>query len=288
MRVLVPAVSTLAVVTATSALAADVTISVQEQFPEEYFEGNKAAGYIDLHYGFANLQTEADLPDLDWRSAGIAGRANLPFSPGSGLNLQIDGTADRLLYVQGNSAGSTPIEATGHLSYRNPDRFALGAFGSYGRADPYELYGGGVEGQLFWNRVTLYGQGGYRHVDQPNNFVNEWYVRGVGRWFPTDNTRIEGEIGYAWYDPDKGTGNDDTFWSVSAEYRFDHMPIGIYGQYRGDYLRPTEEGKSVPLTINTFLFGIRGYLGSDSLFDNDRRGASFDEQRLEQFLFIGI
>lgn len=59
------AASALALSASIPALAADVYVPVQGQFPEEYFEGNKAAGYIDLHYGFLWPYSGGREDDLD-------------------------------------------------------------------------------------------------------------------------------------------------------------------------------------------------------------------------------
>jgi hypothetical protein len=273
MRTLLLTASTLAITTAVPALSADIYVPVAEQFPEAYFDGNKAAGYVDLHYGF--IWSDGDRRvDQELRTAGIAGRGNLPFKKGSMFNLQLDGTADTLFTTgDGKRLTATPIEAIAHLYVRDPSRYAVGAFGSYGILEGYDIWGGGLEGQLFLNRVTLYGQGGYRTFDNASNYnLNEWYVRAIGRWFPTDNFRLEGEVGYAQFSADSSDPVDNLFWLATAEYRFDHMPLGVYAQYRGDNFS-FDEGST---TSNAAILGVRAYLGSDSQFDNDRRGASFD------------
>jgi hypothetical protein len=115
---------------------------------------------------------------------------------------------------------------------------------------------------------------GYRGIDFDSGNRTQWYVRGVGRYFPTDNIRLEGEIGFAQDGFDgSGTTIDTLFWSATAEYRFDHMPLGIYAQYRGANFQVES---NLLNNVNMAVLGVRAHLGSDSLFDNDRRGASFD------------
>jgi opacity protein-like surface antigen len=283
MRLLVTVASAFAI--AGPALAADVYVPVAEQFPEAYFEGNKAAGYIGVHYGFAWLNYAEDRENISRPTEvnlfGVAGRGNLPFAPNSMFNLQIDGTADTV-FTSGRSFG-TPIEATGHLYYRDPQRFSAGAFGTYGVAEGNNIWGGGLEGQYFFDRVTAYAQGGYRTIDAGVG-NNEWYVRGIGRWFPTDNLRLEGEIGYAWLsiedNPTDRTLNT-LFWTATAEYRFDHMPLGVFAQYRGASYYHDQAPALFPNAYNAAVFGVRAHLGSDNLIDNDRRGASYDTRPLD-------
>jgi hypothetical protein len=199
------------------------------------------------------------------------------------FNLQIDGTADTVFVSGKGRAFGTPIEATGHLYYRDPERFSAGAFGTYGIVEGYNIWCGGLEGQYFFDRVTAYAQGGYRTIDTGVG-NNEWYVRGIGRWFPTDNLRLEGEIGYAWLsiedNPTDRTLNT-LFWTATAEYRFDHMPLGVFAQYRGATYYHDEAPALFPNAYNAAVFGVRAHLGSDSLIDNDRRGASYDTRPLD-------
>jgi hypothetical protein len=103
----------------------------------------------------------------------------------------------------------------GHANWRNSQSGLLGVFGAVGDAagnrNTNGFFGnstgvrhalGGLEGQVYWNSLTLYGQAGY---DRTFNFgnsatisdVHAWFARATARYFILPNFMIEGTGQYS-------------------------------------------------------------------------------------------
>jgi hypothetical protein len=195
----------------------------------------------------------------------------------------------------------------GHANYRNSQAGLIGVFGAIGDAsgnrNTSSLFGnsngvrhalGGFEGQYYWNALTLYGQAGYdASLDMGNssfvNSVHAWFVRGTARYFFMPNFMVEGTgqysngaLGFSSFGnsvtPD--TGFDMWRVSLKAEWRPDTMPFSIFGKYeynQTNYSQNTMNfSPSERVSENRLMAGIRLYLGQNTLFANDRTGATLD------------
>jgi hypothetical protein len=192
----------------------------------------------------------------------------------------------------------------GHANYRNSQTGLIGVFGAIGDASGNQNTGpffgsstgvrhalGGLEGQYYWNALTLYGQVGYdASLDIGNNsFVDDvhaWFVRGTARYFFMPNFMVEGTGQYS-----KGalgfssSFNSDTgfdMWraSLKAEWRPDTMPFSIFGKYEYNQTNYAQNAinlsPSERVSENRVMAGIRLYLGQNTLLGNDRTGATLD------------
>lgn len=221
------------------------------------------SGYLGFNYSWV------DYNDQNFNSIGGHGRATAPVG-NSGSHVQLDGSFDHF-----DDNGSLDMQDfTVHGFWRNP-MYAAGAFGGYNQYevgnDSLESLYLGVEGQYYFDRVTLYGQVSYDRIDFGALDGDQYYGRLVGRYFATDNIKIEGEVGLGRLLTSLNDVDEITVGAL-AEYRFDQWPVGLFGGY---YLTHFEVGP-FDYEFHDFRIGGRIYFGSDSLFDNDRNGTSFD------------
>lgn len=220
-------------------------------------------------------------------------RRRRSFSPAVG------GQADLLLnYVDADfdSWGAytrTEIDGAGHLFHREPDRFLLGVIGQIGKtssdyADMDYTEGDthgflGLEGQAFAGMTTLYGQAGFVHSAAENSDdyyvgaeADGWFATGEVRYFLDPNFRIDlhGGLSQLTSSPE---GQNDVSHNLTVgagvEYRLAGMPISLFGAV--DFQRTTYDfWPDNDLTTERALVGIRFNLGTETLLERDRSGAS--------------
>ena len=253
------------------------------------------SGYMGLYIG--TTWFNQNLPDYGARSEafvfGGEGRVNYWISPT--LSVQMDAEAEVTTAINNPPYDSTTDNDGrvhgvfgGHLAMRNPASHAIAVFGGLSAANNLYHWGGsgegqmvhgliGLEGQLYFNQFTLYGQGGYAgritgsDTTEPEHL---WFIRGVGRYFYTPNDKIQAEVGYAAgpaYNCSGCATNSITNWGVLYEHRFD-SPFSVYAEYAGFSM----DGDSARATEHMVMVGIKAYVNQGTLLANDRNGATFD------------
>lgn len=177
-----------------------------------------------------------------------------------------------------------------HGSWRDPSRGLIGAFGGMGSDDSgftffslrqdYRFIGG--EAQFYLDDFTLYGQGGYVNVANSGfgGLDDGFFARGVVRYFPTRDSRIQLEGTYMNLDYSVASSGDMEAFSVKARYDFllTGMPVigdtPIYLGYRGTF-----RDNCVPigedLDDHTIMIGTSYSFSGDRL-TVDRQGATLD------------
>ena len=252
------------------------------------------SGYLELYTGGAwNNESESDGTENSraWVLGG-AGRVNYWWSPNASVQFDVQG--DGANYT-GQTSGPSRFSAqsyliAAHASWRD-QRGLIGVFAGAGDASPDELmpaavrHGiGGVEGQLYWNAFTLYGQAGYDTTigglsSGPGTLdtVWAWFVRGTARYYATPNLRLEGTLFYANGSHDftvgaPNVGFDTLLWRGKVEYKFDMSPFAIFGTYQGTRTSFTPER----VYDHRVLAGLRIYFGDQTLRGNDTSGATLD------------
>jgi len=210
------------------------------------------------------------------------------------LNLQADFSAEGTLDEK--SADDTYQHSYGgglHIGWRDPELGIFGAFGSMGYfeindangRDPDTVaWGAGLEGQVFFDSATFYLQAGYldRQTISSGGDIdalkNAGFARAVGRYFCTDNCKLEAEVSYAQgkMDPDV----DKVWilgWGAEAEFRPRGWPVSGFLMYTG--ARYDQEDDWDVLYEHRVGIGVRVYFGQESLQANDRNGVSLDLPR---------
>lgn len=193
---------------------------------------------------------------FDFDVTGVGGAIYHGFDNGFGLQGEIQyheldfGIAD---------AQTTRFSA--HGLYRT-ESWAAGALIGTTDLDGTQFDHWGVEGALYFDRWTL--QGSYISGDLPSATIDRFNV--AGRYFVTDNFSLGGGVAFG--------SADDFDWNsydLNAEYRFGGAPIAIFAGYnRGDFEDADDDTDSV-------RFGLRWDIGTGSLIERDRQGASFND-----------
>jgi len=210
------------------------------------------------------------------------------------LNLQADFSAEGRLDER--SADDTYRHSYGgglHVGWRNPERGSFGAFGGVGKLeinnahgkDPDTVaWGVGLEGQVFFEPSTLYLQAGYLDRESISSggdidaLKNAGFARAVGRYFCSDNCKLEAEVSYAQgkMDPDE----DRVWilgWGADAEFRPGGWPVSGFLGYTG--ARYDQDDDDDVLYEHRVGIGVRVYFGQESLEANDRNGVSLELPR---------
>ena len=244
------------------------------------------SGLMNISAGAFSYEGTDDSTDTTDAIISGFGAVNIPL--GDSFSAQLDAFGETVL-VRGDDvdAYSDMFGIGGHLSWRNYDSGLVGLFGGLGEGSPTdeEPWNGGwvgIEAQAYLGDFTLYGQAAWLLIsssdDDEEGFDRDSFlVRGVGRYFVTDDAKIEAEVSYM-EGGDVIDGDDDGKaweWGVNGMLRLsEQMPIYGTLAYRGaDYDATTEddEGESHSLMAGvTFLFG------GSSLKENDRMGATLD------------
>ena len=171
-----------------------------------------------------------------------------------------------------------------HGSWRDPSRGLFGAFGGMGSLDSSVQFGSfrqdhrfvGGEAQIYIDNITLYGQGGY--IETANDIFgldDGFFARGVVRYFPTSDSRIQLEGTYLNMDYINATFGDMEAFSVKARYDFllAGMPVvgdtPVYVGYRGTFRDNCAFGED--LDDHTIMVGTSYSFSGDRL-TVDRQG----------------
>lgn len=203
-------------------------------------------------------------------------------------------------------------DIAGHVFWRN-DGFLIGAFGQYGltSADLFESVGldvdrvyAGAEAQAYWGNFTLYAQAGYQSADlgfgglgAGLDEVDGFFVNAEARYFVTDNWKAFLKGGYNTASLDVEALDFeldfDTFTvGGGTEYRFDNSPISVFAN--AEYINSetdgltdfglAEEGEFDSVKV---MAGLKLNLGTQTLIERDRSGASLDPVKDTLFNNIG-
>jgi len=175
-----------------------------------------------------------------------------------------------------------------HASWRDPSRGLFGAFGGMGSDDSSTGFGSlrqdyrfvGGEAQFYIDNITLYGQGGF--VETSNDFFgleDGFFARGVVRYFPTSDSRIQLEGTYINMDYNFALSGEMEAFAVKARYDFvlAGMPVigdtPIYLGYRGTFRDNCAFEQD--LDDHTIMVGTSYSFSGDRL-TVDRQGATLD------------
>lgn len=199
------------------------------------------------------------------------------------------------------------LSGAGHLAYRDPEAFAAGVFGALQSASyfypeydetyavPYGILG--VEGQVYTDTLTFYGQAGIGFDLDPapdpvaqltRDYGQFAYVRGVLRYFPTDNVKLSveglygvGSIRYGEFMEGEADA-DVTITSVKlgADYRPDDSDLSYFVSYQGTLLNTAIATDSRSSLEHRLLAGVKFDIGAETLKQRDREGVTWDVPQL--------
>ncbi len=234
--------------------------------------GLLTAGSVSAGLGNRDCKNNVGIDCMDHFAYDLRGRVSIPF--GNSFSVQADAKYEGYAGADDEDNQVTSASVFGlHASYRNPDRFLLGAFGAYSFSEPgiFDTASGflyGAEGQYYFDRVTLYGQIGAADIsnDSYGSFDDSFW--GVGlRYFWKDDILLEA----TWLE---GGPKDTREWSVQSKMRLmNQQPLYGFFQYiRSDYF--SETAPDAAGRDHTIWIGLTWEFGTPSLYANDRRGAT--------------
>ena len=212
---------------------------------------------------------------------------NIPVGVKYSLQFDLGGLATFTDRNEGEDNLQTYYYTAAHLAYRNPHSHAVGVFGLAGSVNGGENENAliglvGLEAQKYIRNVTLYGQFGFFVADDETEndvMTDAWFIRGVARYFPSQNARFQAEISYA--DGEENDATESELTALSWGVRYDRQlanssyPISWFIAYDGYKGEENEEGNN-ELVTHAGRIGLTFRFGTDSLIENDRRGATFD------------
>ncbi len=173
-------------------------------------------------------------------SLGGTGSLTVPLGHAFGFQLDV-GVVDR---EHDTLDDATVYRGAAHLFWRDPSKGLIGLFGDYIHFDLYEgfdVYAGGVEAAVYFDRLTLHGVVGVTEGD----FVDsEFFSRARLTFYPTDDLSIH--VGHAY-------AHDEHRMLFGAEWGF----AGRAGAATSLFLQGdlAEDGDT------SMLAGLRLYLG---------------------------
>jgi hypothetical protein len=199
-------------------------------------------------------------------------------------DLQVDSTDD----TSGNDRHEDGWLTGVHFSHYNQDGLfgIMGAFAE-GESDNGEATQGfllGTEGQLYLGQSTLYLQAGYFDAEsqvgeEEDAFHDAFFVRGVGRYFLSPDTRLQAEVSGAWGEQDANDKDMDIYgWGLRADHKFTEV-IGAFAAYDGAYYENFDFGAGNDegnYTEHQARVGVSFQLWRPTLLSIDRSGPTLD------------
>jgi hypothetical protein len=165
-----------------------------------------------------------------------------------------------------------------HLYWRDPGRLAVGGFAGYSALTIFtnqhgRMWTAGGEVQAYLDNLTLYGQvaGFSSSASSGWLYFDGFFIRGTARAFVRPNLRLQ--LDTQWSRLNNTDRIDILTLMGTAEYRFQDCFLSAFASVRWDRADPVSNQR---YDTTRFMLGIRGYFGSGSLLDNDRRGAPMD------------
>lgn len=242
-------------------------------------------GSVGADIGVRHIQNSDDGDSGSYLAYGANGKFSFPVW--RGFSLQLDADYEKYNVPEYNVEMQKSV--TLHASYRNPDQYLVGMFGGYakGKADNEDAVSGdfyGIEAQYHLNRVTLYGQIATAEVDNyddSDNIFEGKYYTVAARYFPSDDVmlQIAYELGESPDDfEDDGDRGRITSFSASGEMKLlEALPIYGAVTLAVNDIQANDEDDGDETVL---MFGVKYYFGAQSLFANNRRGATLDSSLL--------
>lgn len=212
------------------------------------------SGYVGAAYSRAEVDTGLGDDDAD----GYAIEGAWAFQATPSLGVQVDAG-----FSDADGSDNEAYGITGHVNARN-DKYLVGGFLGLADVGNETVWSAGVEGEKYFNNVTVAGAFGYANADDSDADI--WGVDGQVRYFLSDNFRIQGALGWAKVE---AGAFDDNVWSagVGGEYQFAALPVSVHAGYSHS------EFNDANISSDAFTVGVRYNFGG-TLKDRDRTGAS--------------
>lgn len=216
----------------------------------------QASGHVGARFG--NVEVDAGGISGDDNLLGVDGAVAFP--AGSGMLFQLDGA-----FLSADEADVETLLGSAHFGVRN-DTWAAGGYVGLtdNDADNGVFYGG--EFVYYMPQLSLSAGVGAGSFDDSDTDL--FGVSGEGRYFVSDNFRIDGRLGIL--NIDDGVAEDDGFqYGVGAEWKPDSFPVSFFAG--ADFANFDDSD----VDITMLQIGVRFDFGNGTLKARDRNGPAF-------------
>jgi len=220
--------------------------------------GSGLLGYVGAEYSKARLDPCTPSPRIETWTGEAA--VSSPFMRGLGIQADI-----KAAHYNGPFGDDWITSPTLHLYQRNTYG-SLGGFMGVSNTGDTTLYGAGIEGQVNMASATLYGTLGFGRLNDTVD-SNLFAGRVEGRYFLTENLRVDASIGYLRQSA-AGASSKAIVTALGAEYQFGAFPGSINIGYRH------ADAQSSNVESDTLRVGMRWSFNGGSLAERDRLGPS--------------
>lgn len=245
------------------------------------------AADIESAFGWSFINdNNSSLDDDSHAVSSGAARVSIPLRDTFAMQLDMEGAAGFSDRNNGEDNFQSYFAGGWHFAWRDPMQGTFGAFLGSGSANGGDdanatFFLAGLEAQRYFGNLTLYGQVGGLWADDERThdvITDAWFVRGVARYFMTPNSRLQLQLAYASGSENNGIGDIQALsWGVRFDRQVEGRPFYWFLAYDGMFAEnDSGGGYSEDVTDHTFRIGGRYLFGAPSLFDNDRRGVTFD------------
>lgn len=170
---------------------------------------------------------------------------------------------------------SSATDIAGHLYFRDSE-WLLGGFVqkrkftlSNNNSETYERFQG-IEGQLYRENTTLYGQLGNEKWSILGSDINGHFVAAKLTYFLNDNLNVSGGIDLVRENQNGYTYNQNNY-KIDVEGRMTNSPLGFFAGYMHI---DEKDNFSWNVSTNMFMVGAKLNFGKSTLRSSGREGAS--------------
>lgn len=235
--------------------------------------------------GVVHLETEGEGDGSTASGLGLEAGASgaYQFSPNFGLQGDLVFKYGDFATDEEFSLVDSRFDGALHAFYRD-DAFLFGAFGQLGRSTLaiYEGMGitmdrgyAGLEGQVYFDNLTLYGQVGAQRASVVGDELTGYFGNAELRYFLNPDLKVELHGGLSSFSEDEFTMKTANI-GAGVEYKLPDQPFSFFA--KADYHHSSAEvdGSELDGSVGEarLLAGIKFNLGTGSLFERDRAGAS--------------
>ena len=255
--------------------------------------------------GNVGIYVGADWTNLDLSTSTFYGGDDTVFLFGGNAHVNAWLSRDMSIQLDVQSEATTTIDQGGysyydwdgrsggifgaHVSWRDPQSHLIGLFGGFSGQSNLDYDGTmthaifGAEGQYYCDRFTFYGQVGYAALMsdsdeyEPDGIL---FARAVGRYFWTQNDRIQADLSYGGSDlHDNSYGAEARYWNfgLSWQHRYEDSPFSTTIAYTGFWGNSDgSSGLDNEASEQAITVAFNIHFGSGSLQQADREGETLD------------
>ncbi len=216
-------------------------------------------GYVDADYG--HTDAHAGGVSANGNEYGVSGSVTAPVSDRWAYKIDAGVSQDNFDH-DNTTVGTGDI----HALYRN-NGWIFGGFAGGTRVLDETAWGGGLEAQRDFDKVSVSGTAGYGQVHSSDFKV--WNAAGDVRFFPQDNVRLSAGAGWNRIEV-PGAHIEGWNENVGGEYLFNRVPVSVFAEYQHADLN------DLHVRTDAVKVGVRYTFGGVNLHQRDQAGADLN------------